>query len=161
MLSPDPYTTSPVEFINSFDSFYRHRLHHLPILDIQKPVDAVLRESPLLFWAVVVVSARDHPEHSTYFSSLLVPFKGLLSEYLVSPFRSERTIQALLLLCTWPFPVNMQADDPSWNYCGMAVAAALQRGLKPSLGTAFQDPAADDASLKIKTWLGCFVVSTT
>lgn len=86
----------------------------------------------------------------------------MLSEYLTCSIRSIWTIQALLLLCLWPFPVENQLDDPSWEYCGIAVAAALKMGLDGSpanWGVAIQ-PTTDELTCRLKTWLGCFAVST-
>lgn len=86
----------------------------------------------------------------------------MLSEYLTRSIRSIWTIQALLLLCLWPFPVASQLDDPSWEYCGMAVAAALKMGLDDSpasWGEAIR-PSSDELTWRSKTWLGCLCVST-
>lgn len=144
-------------------SFSLHCLRHLPILDLQKPIDSIRNESPLLFWTVIVISVRTHPLHSAQFESLQAPFRRLLSGYLVNSIRSIYTIQALLLLCLWPFPVAKQPEDPSWDYCGMAVAATFKMGLDDSQSswTDASEPPGDDAMWRLKTWLGSFVVSTT
>ncbi|KAK9247040.1 hypothetical protein V1506DRAFT_572216 [Lipomyces tetrasporus] len=147
-----------------FEHFCRHYFRHLPVLDIQKPIDSVWNDSTLLFWTVLVTSAREHPVHCVQFPRLYLPFRRLLSEHLFNSIRCIYTIQALLLLCVWPFPVKNQRDDPSWNYCGLAVAAALQMDLHESQGNWRPDASensAEDMILRLKTWLGCFVVSTS
>lgn len=86
----------------------------------------------------------------------------MLSNVMTRSIRSTYTIQALLLLCLWPFPVQSQLDDPSWEYCGMAVAAALKMGLEDrpvSWGQTVR-PSPDEHIPRLKAWLGCFVVST-
>ncbi|KAH8879325.1 hypothetical protein GQ53DRAFT_706035 [Thozetella sp. PMI_491] len=55
-----------------------------------------------------------------------------------------------------------QSDDPSWNYCGLVASAAMQMGLndcwkklKP------HEIPSDDTILRLKTWIGCFVVTSS
>lgn len=146
------------------DSFSLHYFYHIPILDLQKPVESLLNDSKLLFWTVAIIAARDHPTRQTYFSLLEKPFLRLLSEQLFRSIRSIYTIQALLLLCTWPLPVTTQPEDPSWEYCGMAVAAATKMNLCKAdtrkLPEVSVSSSTDDTTLRLKTWLGCFLVST-
>lgn len=125
--------------------------------------DLLHRESPLLFWTIIIISIREHPLHSAQFSELQKPFKTLLSGYLVNSIRSIYTIQSLLCLCVWPLPVANQWDDPSWNYCGLAVSAALQMGLYRTRanGSGVGEVNSKDDLQRLKTWLGCFVVSTS
>ncbi|GAD96987.1 conserved hypothetical protein [Paecilomyces variotii No. 5] len=146
-----------------FTYFSRHYERHLPIIDLGKPVEAILTDSPLLFWTVVIISIRKHPLHCAHFQYLKAPFKRLLSDYLVASIRSVYTIQALLLLCLWPFPVEKQTDDPSWEYCAVAVAAVFKMGLDDSQTSWIDasEPPSDNLACRLKTWLGCFIVSTT
>lgn len=118
--------------------------------------------SPLLFWTIIVIASSKHPLHGNHFCSLQVPFHRLLSEHLTRSIRSIWTIQALLLLCLWPFPVANQLDDPSWEFCGIAVAAALKMGLDECpvpWGESIR-PTPVELTWRLKTWLGCFLVST-
>jgi hypothetical protein len=55
-------------------------------------------------------------------------------------------------------PVQKQIDDPSWNYCNLAVSAVLQIGLHENFK--IKSEASDSALVYLKSWLGCFVVST-
>ncbi|GAM91177.1 hypothetical protein ANO11243_092240 [Dothideomycetidae sp. 11243] len=68
---------------------------------------------------------------------------------------SMQSIQALLLLSTWPSPVRAQVMDPSWNLSGHAIAAATFS----SLNETGDDGPVDD--WKTRTWLACFLVNTT
>jgi hypothetical protein len=85
-------------------------------------------------------------------------FHRLLSEHIVKTIRCTYTIQALLLLCTWPMPVSRQSDDPSWNYCNLAVSAVQQIGIHEPVHAEGKRSAHSIAYLK--AWLGCFVIST-
>ena len=139
----------------------KNYLHHLPILNLGKPIDSIWNDSPILFWSIIVVSASKHPQHSNYFSILRSPFRLLLSDYMVSSIRSIYTVQALLILILWPFPVTKQQDDPSWEYCGMAVAAVLKLTSDDShTNWPGSNPTFIEESVYSKTWLGCFAVST-
>jgi hypothetical protein len=112
----------------------------------------------------MLTSAREHPDHRVFHARLLSPFRMLLSECVLIGIRDLYTIQALLLLCSWPLPVRNQRDDPSWHYCSLAVAAILQLGLGESTGFSRLDRVQNligDAILRKKTWLACFVVSTS
>ena len=131
---------------------------HLPILDVMKSPEIVHRNSSLLFWAVVLTAARRHPTHGTRAASLQTAFKKLLSDNLVYSIRSEHTIQALLLLCVWPFALRYQVNDPSWNYCCLAASASMQMGLHDNRPNVAISP--EKLALRLKTWLGCFVIST-
>ncbi|PKK51456.1 hypothetical protein CI102_4672 [Trichoderma harzianum] len=55
-------------------------------------------------------------------------------------------------------PVMTQSDDPSWNYCNLAVSAVQQIGIRESLPT--MGDISPDSLVYFKTWLGCFVIST-
>lgn len=130
---------------------------------MNKPIDTIQNDSPLLFWTIILIAARDHQTHRKHYVHLEQPFKNLLAGCLIKSIRSIYTIQSLLLLSLWPFPVRYQTDDPSWTYCGMAVAAALQLGLDEHQVPRRQDSsevASEDADMRLKTWLGCFVVSS-
>lgn len=55
-------------------------------------------------------------------------------------------------------PVMTQSDDPSWNYCNLAVSAVQQIGIRESLST--MGEMSPDSLTFFKTWLGCFLMST-
>ncbi|CAM1506000.1 Fc.00g116370.m01.CDS01 [Cosmosporella sp. VM-42] len=144
------------------DHFCEHYLYHLPILDIRGPANSLLNTSPILFWTIIIITARDHPTYTILEAQLQHPYQKLLSQHVLSSICCVYTIQALLLLCIWPFPVRHQDDDPSWGYSGLAVAATLQMRLhETGVGKSDDKPElADIVALRLKTWLGCFFVST-
>ena len=111
----------------------------------------------------MLTAAREHPVHHDLHAQLLSAFKRYLCEYQFTGIRHIDSIQALLLLSLWPMPARNQGCDPSWNYCHLAVSAALQMGLArstPSSGTNMAEASADEEEeARLKTWLGCFVVS--
>ncbi|CAI7650248.1 unnamed protein product [Penicillium manginii] len=151
------YKVSRISSINALISFTAHYLHHLPILDLTKSIDLIWSDNLLLFWTIVITSASKHPQHSSYFGPLQVPFKHLLSEYLVSSIRCIYTVQALLILSLWPFPVAKQQDDPSWEYIGLAIAATLKlTSVDSQTNWPGSNPLLIDECERQQTWLGCF-----
>ena len=129
-------------------------------------LSSIYTSSPFLFWTiVVVVSARTHEgDTDDIYSRVRAPYDELLkAEVLAAPLPLSK-IQALLHLCMWPLPCEVQTQDPSWIYCGIALNSALYLCLHrsrpmPSLrcvGVASGSPQA-----RANTWLGCFYVSTS
>ncbi|KAI0599551.1 hypothetical protein F4775DRAFT_550358 [Biscogniauxia sp. FL1348] len=141
---------------------------HLPQLPILGPVciESIYHTSPFLFWTVIVVVAKHSsvPSDEGLFGRIEGPYQQLVrSEILQAPLPLQ-TIQALLILCMWPMPVEKQPQDPSWLYCGIAVNAAVFMGLHRhnSVGTlrcVGITPAMRE--VRMLTWLGCFYVSSS
>ncbi|KAL7954551.1 hypothetical protein V8C34DRAFT_317191 [Trichoderma compactum] len=129
------------------EHFYINYFHYVPFIAPGKSADWIYQESELLFWTLLLISARNHPIHFQQFTRLKSASYKLLSEYLIRLIRCIYTVQSLLLLCVWPMPVMTQSDDLSWNYCNLAVSANTG-GIS------------SDSLAYFKTWLGCFVVST-
>lgn len=145
-------------------SFVQNFLPHFPILETDMSVDFLHQSNPLLFWTIIFISSRHDNVLYVHYDNLTEPFKRLLSTYLVEPIRSLYTIQALLLYCLWPVPVRKQILDSSWNFCSLAVSAAIRMGLHQSDATweyDFSQLSATDRQVRQRTWLGCFIVSTT
>ncbi|KAI0403615.1 hypothetical protein F4802DRAFT_608015 [Xylaria palmicola] len=127
-------------------------------------ISAIHHSSPLLFWTIVIIvaSRTTVPSSENLFNRIAAPFEDMLrTQILQAPLPLQR-IQALVLLCMWPLPVNSQLKDPSWLYSGIAVNSALSLGLHwsgslpPSRRTSvFQGTPLE----RVLTWLGCFYVS--
>ncbi|CAM0139627.1 unnamed protein product [Umbelopsis sp. WA50703] len=87
----------------------------------------------------------------------------MISEITLKPVRNVETVQAILILCHWPFPYDSQLDDPSFIYCGMALHIGLQIGLhRPEYAYQFsskQDVLRSSVQIRRTTWIACFVVN--
>lgn len=142
-------------------SFLRDQYHHLPILNTLIPITTLQNEIPLLFWTIVVVSTMYHPVYHHVLSSLDGPYHLLLGKALSTSPMSLSTIQAILLLCFWPFPCRKQPQDPSWNLCGIAINASIQRGLHSPRHDQWAKISAEERDARSKTWLACFYISTS
>ena len=146
-------------------SFERHYYHHLPILEKVYSVSTLHQSSPFLFWTIVMCSARRHPTHTRLGEHLLPSYEGLLYTTIGKPIRSIQTLHAILLLCLWPLPVSNESDDPSWNYIGLAMNAAMHLGLHLNCRQdlfGYDRAVADEASMEVRNmaWMACAQIST-
>ncbi|KIW65452.1 hypothetical protein PV04_07711 [Phialophora macrospora] len=149
--------------------FYAHNYYdHLPIFDRATSISALHDSNPLLFWTILRVACYRHPKFSHIFESTSQPYRLLLMNNLVAVIHDFRTIQALVVLCHWPNSGPRQSQDPSWQYCGVAVNAAMQMGLDqahpekiaPGFHGRFNVHQMSVYSRHM-TWLACFHISTS
>src|SRR5580692_10095121 len=138
------------------NSYLQHQYYHLPILNRRTPIGTMQKNTPLLFWTIMVVSCRYHRNLCHRFPLLRDPYHELLGKALTTSPMSLCTIQATLLLCYWPFPCAKQPQDPSWNYCGIAINAALYLGLDSPKDHQLSKLSAEELNIRSKTWLACF-----
>lgn len=146
-------------------SFDRHYYHHLPILEKVYSMSLLYQSSPFLFWTIVICSAGRHPTHKRVGAHLLPSYEALLSTTMGKPIRSIQTVHAFLVLCLWPLHVVNESDDPSWNYIGLVMNAAMQLGLHLDCRQdlfGYDSVEADEASMDVRnmTWMACFQIST-
>jgi hypothetical protein len=86
---------------------------------------------------------------------------------LVAVIHDFRTIQALIIFCHWPNSGQRQSQDPSWQYCGVALNAALQMGLDHVRPEKIEPGFHGRSNIqqisvyaRHMTWLACFHIST-
>lgn len=121
----------------------------------------------------MVVGARCSNMHSKLHAQLIEPVRRLASEFNKIENRCVGFVQAMLLLCYWPFPFGVSISDTSWMFCGTATHMALQLGLhrphhqteyvyrpyqKPDLGPN-STPNGIEISIRRLVWVGCYVVN--
>lgn len=148
---------SSAQVTESFRVFYA-QCH--PYLDFSLPTspDSVFETCPLLFWVICAVAS------STATMLELQPgIQAMVSQIMVNPPRSVEVVQALLILCMWPFPFYSTLSDPSFLYCGIATQIGLQIGLhRPSMSQEFssrREVLEVDDNVRRTTWMACFVVN--
>ncbi|KAE9367382.1 hypothetical protein N431DRAFT_561376 [Stipitochalara longipes BDJ] len=134
-----------------------HRFLPFTMLDSS---EAIYTKSSLLFWVICAVASSNRlkPRFAPH-------IRHLIAEILTSPARSVETVQALLIICMWPFTFISIADDASFLYSGLATQLGLQLGLhRPfvthtHVGGSEQQDAETDFEPRLSTWLACFVVN--
>ena len=143
--------------------YYMHYQDRLPILPDLSSFAKSYVSCPFLFWTVIAVASKHSQQHSHLYSNLVKPVQSLAADINAAAGQSLATIQALLILCWWPFPFRATINDPSWTYCGLAIHKALQIGLhRPLHCSDFEYQAEHDSkdlTVRQKTWLACFVTN--
>lgn len=147
-----------------FEEFY---YLHLPVLEPVHSFHVLYKESPSLFWAIAFTPSRHHPKHSHLYVRLREPFRLLISTLLSSPVQALKDLQALLIICQWPFEVGSQSEDPSCMHMGFVVMAALHLGLDKfedevlfGHRRAKQSLSLYDPKYRRWTWMKIFQIST-
>lgn len=85
-------------------------------------------QSPFLFWTMACTGAR-HFHDAEYFRKAASKVRELVGIYLLQIQDPIPTIQAILILCSWPLPVDSMWKDPSHALAGAAMQLAVQNGL--------------------------------
>jgi hypothetical protein len=87
----------------------------------------------------------------------------MVAKVTTCPPRSIEVVQALLILCMWPFPFNRTLDDPSFIYCGIATQIGFQIGLhRPGRQAEFSsrhEVLDVGEHARRMTWVACYIVN--
>ena len=158
-LDSDSFHLSAAQVTQCFRTFFL-QCHQWLEFSIPTAPEAVYAKHPLLFWVICAVSS------STNTMLKLQPgIEEMIGKVVVNPPRSVETVQALLILCIWPFPFYSTLGDPSFVYCGIATQIGLQLGLhKPGLSQEFskrKEVLEIDDHVRNSTWMACYIVSQT
>uniref|UniRef100_L2G9U7 Binuclear zinc transcription factor n=1 Tax=Colletotrichum fructicola (strain Nara gc5) TaxID=1213859 RepID=L2G9U7_COLFN len=117
-----------------FDTYFEHFHPYFPIVRSQDP-DKLYKLSPILFWTIIAVSSRRYAKDPGLFQFLVENLPKEVWNAVSNPPISISTINALLVLCTWPLPTIRFLNDPSASYVAIAQNAALLLGLHTGRGT--------------------------
>ena len=111
----------------------------------------------------MALASKNHKKHTYLYLHLRDPIKRLAADHTTAASRSIFFVQALLLLCVWPFPFSAINEEPSWLYCGLAVHMAMLLGLHrpqhPFRLLSAADAEVGDLAERTRTWLACFTVN--
>ena len=135
----------------------------LPLLDPALRPNACYAQSPFLFWTIIVIGCRRYPEDPTMLERLAPRITDLAFSSLSSRAAPIQTIQGLLLLCTWPVPINSMSKDVTHVLSGAAMHLAMQIGLHVSgIGQDFAadrlGPDPEEKAYRARLWLLCYIV---
>ncbi|XPS72432.1 hypothetical protein M3J09_004597 [Ascochyta lentis] len=149
------------DLFNIFATFYHP---FLPLIDTTRSPHEHFENSELLFWSIISVASRRLGSQPTLLPKLARNVTDLTWRTLRSIPYTLSTVQALALLCTWPFPTSSSTADPTFMFVGMMLQIATQMGLHRALDA--QDftkkPTRLDAleyAEWIHTWASCNVVA--
>lgn len=143
---------------------YYTRLHNLfPILPEKEVFEAEHAANKLLLWTVLTLASFHGADDSATYLSLVEPVRRLAADLYGPQSRSFKTMQALLLLCIWPFPFQQTINDPSPMYAALATSIGYQSGLhRPQHRDDFDENTTmpvQSTSVETATWCGCFIVN--
>lgn len=91
--------------------------------------ETYFRESSLLFWAIVATGARHLADNKSIYALAVQEIKNDLFQPIFHITNPIPVIQASLILCLWPLPVDTMWKDPSHAFAGAAHFLAVQNGL--------------------------------
>ncbi|KAK1727981.1 uncharacterized protein BDZ83DRAFT_610825 [Colletotrichum acutatum] len=117
-----------------FDHYFEHFHPYFPIVRSQDP-DRLYKQSPILFWTLIAISSRRYTRDAGLFPFLIENLPREVWAAVSNPPISMSTVDALLVLCTWPLPSIRFLNDPSSSYVAIAQNAALLLGLHTGRGT--------------------------
>ncbi|OIW32827.1 hypothetical protein CONLIGDRAFT_153799 [Coniochaeta ligniaria NRRL 30616] len=146
-----------------FKTYFARHHPHLPFKVNSESPDEVYSRSSLLFWIICAVTS------SWKLQSQLAPMiKSMIADTIHAASHSVDTIQALLIMCIWPFKTARLSEDPSHFYCSIATQMSLELGLHrpsqpywPLRHGSLSGPSTVgmDQEIRLTTWLACYVVN--
>ncbi|EXJ83289.1 hypothetical protein A1O1_06908 [Capronia coronata CBS 617.96] len=106
-------------------------LHHpfVPFLNPDRTPDEYFSKSPLLFWTIIMIGARNYTAEPALFNAVTGPLNRLLWSTISEVPQNYHVVKALVLLCAWPFPTSSTSSDSTFMICGIMMQTALQLGL--------------------------------
>lgn len=136
----------------------------MPLINDRIPVDRLFDLSPLLFWTVIAIASRTREAGSDLHTRLREPLMQLLWAKISTVPMSHFTIQAILLLCTWPYSPVSLISDPTSMLVSIAKSGCVQLGLhRPENMQDFHRVRFDVQREQIKEavliWVCCFIAS--
>lgn len=136
----------------------------LPILSLPLPIAALQAYSPFLFWTIILVTTRYHKLPDAERDSFESHYTTLAQRASMTSPITLHTIQALLLICTWPVMARYQLAEPSYLYCSAAIGGAGLLNLsRPAGAYSYQGSQISDRDSQSmsRTWLGLLCVSSS
>ena len=149
--------------LSSLNSFFRFYHPFSPLLQPQKSPDDYYEASHLLFWVIISVAARRHPDKELL-PKLSAPVSRLLWNTLADVPQNYHVVKALCLLCSWPLPISSTSSDPTFMLSGLMVQIAMQIGLhRPSHAQDFAkfriELRAEELRDRVQTWAACNIIA--
>ncbi|KAJ6129286.1 hypothetical protein N7512_002066 [Penicillium capsulatum] len=155
---------SPAKIDTLFHLFFNRYHVYFPFLQPAVSPDDYFNRSSLLFWVIVYTAARQYPDDPGLMAALTGPLKGLLWETISNPPHTWYIVQAISLLCMWPFPTSSLSTDITAMLVNISQTIAMQLGLHQP--EAIQDFSRikrklnnTETSEVIRTWAACYIAT--
>ncbi|OAG38588.1 hypothetical protein AYO21_07248 [Fonsecaea monophora] len=149
---------------NCFAIFKRHCMAYVPMVETLLTPNECHQQSPLLFWTIIAVGSRKYSENPTLIILLGPKVSKLAKLALFAQEPVLLTIQAFLLLCSWPMPFEALSNDITPVLAGAVLQLATTIGLHVSgVGQEFaRTKVNQDLTYRMargRLWAACVVVS--
>lgn len=144
--------------------FFRHYEPFIPgIFDGCASSNTYFEQSPFLFWTIIATGARSYPDDPIVFERVIRQILRIALGSLFSMANPVPTIQAVLVLCLWPAPINTMFKDPSHALAGAAMQLAVGIGLhvfgnEQDFVRQNIDANDSETSLRFRLWIHCVMI---
>ena len=147
-----------------FSIYFKEYHYLLPMLEPNRPAGEYYSSSPLLFWSIIAVAARQYRKDIELLDRISQPLNDLLWRKAAESPGTLGNIQALILVSKWPFLNLRLRNDRSIILTSVAVTAAMQVGMhRPGREN---DYSKDQIDLNLaaraewtRTWLSAVILS--
>ncbi|KJR82959.1 c6 zinc finger domain containing protein [Sporothrix schenckii 1099-18] len=146
-----------------FDKYFEYFHPHFPIIRTRDP-DKIYESAPLLFWTIMVIAARRFAKDDSVLPFLTESLPSEVWGAMGNPPLPLGMINALLLLCAWPFTTIRFLRDPSTIFSSIAMSSCFMIGLHTGRG---EHPELANPNFQIRntdeeatfTWAGFNIIS--
>lgn len=144
--------------------FFANYHPFLPLLDSGTSPDEYFNRCPLLFWVIIYTSSRQYPDEPSLAAALNAPVKKFLWDTISNPPHTWHVVQAISILCMWPFPTSSLSTDTTPMLVNIAQAITMQLGLhQPESIQDFSRTkrklTTSEISEVARTWSVCYIAS--
>lgn len=146
------------------ESFFQHYEPYIPgIFDATTSPDQYFEQSTFLYWTIVATGARKYSEDPTLYERIVRHISQMALGSLFSMANLIPTIEAVLILCLWPTPINTMFKDPSHALAGTAMQLAMVHGLhifghEQDFVRQSIECAKSEVSLRFRLWIHCVII---
>lgn len=112
-----------------FGLFFSKYAPHMQAVEMQMEPNECYDQSRYLFWTIMTVGARKYTRDPTLLSQLTPHILDMTKNAAFSTEKSLNTIQAFMLLCTWPVPHQSIGKDITHILSGVLLQHTLSVGL--------------------------------
>ncbi|KPI34453.1 Regulatory protein LEU3 [Cyphellophora attinorum] len=112
-----------------FRLFFTKYAPHMPAVEGPMEPNECYNQSRYLFWTIMTIGSRKYPRDPTLLSQLTPPIVEMTKNAAFAIEKSLHTIQAFMLLCTWPIPHSSIGKDITHVLSGVLLQHALSVGM--------------------------------
>lgn len=109
--------------------YFTHYHPLFPVLHSPPSADPMGEGSRLLFWTIILTAARHDSLHFSLLDALVPAVKDLFWSTIAHPPHMLSSLQAMSILCVWPFPTSSMPLDTTYILAGNLRSAAKHAGM--------------------------------